>query len=419
MGLLVRYPGFRNVFWGQLLSQFGNAVFLIMGLWEIQLRSPFLLSLAGLALTVPSLLAVLGGAVVDLHDPRRIMLWTDILRGVAVALGMLALILHASLMAVIIALLAVNSLGTALFGPAELVILPWLVEDRDLGQANGVYSLTFQLSGAIGSFIGGAAVAAIGIQVIFGADLASFWLSALAIGLMMRIVAARPRHEEHPEGSKGESQNMLVLLKDGMRALSHIPWLVRLLPVILVTNFSFTAAFTMFPYWCRHILHVGAVGYGAVDASWAVGLVAGSLLVGRFARWPFRHLTMAISVIMGLCTLAFAATHVGYVAGALLMAAGIVNAVLNAVVTTIAQRLIPEDLRGRAFGLFATLLGLAQPFGALLAGVLLHVLPLWWPWALAGLASLVLAVAGWRSLPLDRVGGPTTVPGKLADVVTE
>src|SRR5579875_1373116 len=163
------------MFVGQLLSQFGNAVFLIMGLWEIQLRSPFLLSVAGLALSVPNLLAVLGGAVVDRYDPRRIMLWTDVLRGVAVGLGMLALVAHLSLVVVVIVLLAVNSLGSALFSPAELVVLPWLVDDRDLGQANGVYALTFQLSGAVGSFIGGAAIAAIGVQVIFGADLASFW----------------------------------------------------------------------------------------------------------------------------------------------------------------------------------------------------------------------------------------------------
>ncbi len=403
MRLLQRYPGFRHVFWGQLASQFGNAVFLIMGLWEIQLRAPFLLAVAGLAMMVPNVLAVLGGALVDMHDPRRLMLWTDIVRGAAVGLGMLALLLHAPLIPVIIGLLAVNSLGSALFAPAEQVILPWLVEDRDLGEANGVYSLTFQLSGAVGSFIGGAAIAAIGLQVIFGLDLASFWLSGLAIWLMMRIVALRPRAVSR--GATGSDQNLLVVLRDGLRALSVMPWLIRLLPIIMLTNFAFAAAFTMFPYWCRHVLHVGSVGYGSVDAAWAVGLVAGSLLVGRFNGWSFRSVTVFLGTLMGVTILAFSATRAAVPAAGLLLLAGAANGVLNAIVITIMQRLVPDALRGRAFGAFAALLTMSQPAGAILSGVLLHVAPLWWPWAAAGAASLGLAVMASRELPASRVGG--------------
>lgn len=64
-----RYPGFRWLWIGQMLSQLGHAVFLIMGLWEIQLRSPFRLAEAGLVMVVPSLLAAVGGVLVDRTDP--------------------------------------------------------------------------------------------------------------------------------------------------------------------------------------------------------------------------------------------------------------------------------------------------------------------------------------------------------------
>lgn len=64
-----RYPGFRWLWIGQMLSQLGHAVFLIMGLWEIQLRSPFRLAVAGLVMVVPSLLAAVGGVLVDRTDP--------------------------------------------------------------------------------------------------------------------------------------------------------------------------------------------------------------------------------------------------------------------------------------------------------------------------------------------------------------
>jgi cytochrome c biogenesis protein CcdA len=100
LGILLRYRGFRALWLGQLLSQFGNAVFLVMGLWEIQLRSPFLLSIAGLAMVLPSLLAAAGGVLVDRYEPGRLMLYTDILRGVAVVAGLAALLLPGALVGI-------------------------------------------------------------------------------------------------------------------------------------------------------------------------------------------------------------------------------------------------------------------------------------------------------------------------------
>jgi DHA3 family macrolide efflux protein-like MFS transporter len=397
VGVLSRYAGFRAVWVGQLLSQFGNAMFLIMGLWEIQLRSPFLLSIAGLALILPASLAVVGGAVVDRSDPRTIMLWTDVLRGLAVALGLLALAVHAALVVVIIVLLGLNSLGAAFFAPSEQVLIPWMVADEHLPAANGVYSLTSQVSQAVGSALGGAAIAAVGIQIVFGADLASFWLSALAIGLMMRVVAARPKPvaAERPEPGGG----LLADLREGFRGLKTMPWLVALMPLILLTNLSFQAGFTMLPYWSRHMLGTGAVGYGLLNASGAVGMVLGSLSAGRFGRWPIRRVIALGGPVMGLATLAFAVTRAAVPAGGLFLLFGATNGLINALMFTIMQRLIPEAIRGRTFGFFITLITLASPLGALSAGVFLHVLPLWWSWSLAGVAAIAIGAAAWRILP--------------------
>ncbi len=286
MHLLPRNPGFRWLWAGQLLSQLGNAVFLIMGLWEIQRSSPVLLAVASLVMVIPSLLAMVGGVVVDRSDPRRLMLWTDVLRGSAVLLGLLVLAIPGSLLAVIMALLGINSLGNALFGPADGVLLPWLMPADDLASGNGLYSLTSQLSSTIGSALGGAAIAAVGVTLVFGADLASFWLSAVCIWLMMRIVAARPRSA--PAASSAGGSGLFGEMKAGWAAAQRIPGLVKLLPWVVVVNFAFVAAFTIFPFWVRHVLHASVVSYGLIDASWAGGLAIGSLIVGRFRRLPLR-----------------------------------------------------------------------------------------------------------------------------------
>ncbi len=400
MGTLRRYPGFRAVWTGQLLSQFGNAVFLVMGLWEIQLRSPQLLAGAGLAMMLPQVLALAGGVLVDRHGPGRLMLYTDIARGVAVLAGLAALALPGGLIPAVIALLAVNSLGSALFAPAESTLIPLLVRTEDLSAANGVYSLTSQISSAVGSAIGGAAISAVGVALVFGVDMGSFWLSALAIALMLRTLAPR-RRAGAPASTGAQPQGFADSLREGMAVLRRLPIVMTLLPLIVVGNFAFMVAFTMLPYWIHHTLQAGSAAYGLIDAAWAVGLVGGGLSVGALGKLSLRQTSAIAFGLQGLATLIFAASASSWLSGGLLLVAGFGNGVGNALLLTMLQRLVPEAARGRVFGLMVTLFSLANPFGAFAAGVLLNVVPLYVPWLAAGIWGIAFGVGLWRAVPDD------------------
>ena len=410
MGIILRYQGFRAVWLGQLLSQLGNAVFMIMALWEIQLHHPALLSVAGVAMVLPTLLAAFGGVFVDRSHPGRLMLWTDVLRGFAVALGLLCLLLPGSLDFVTISLIALNSLGAALFGPAEMVVIPRLVSAEDLAGANGIYNLTYQIASAIGAAIGGAAIAAIGVALVFGFDMVSFWVSAAAILLMLKTFTWTPKAANAAEPAQSFGQS----LGEGFNALRDLPVILPVLPAALAINFAFMAAFTMLPYWIHHVLAAGAVSYGLVDASWAAGLVAGSLLAGRFGRWPLRRSMLLMFSVMSLLMLVFPFASSTVLAGAILLVAGVANAIGNALTFTMLQSMTPEELRGRVFGIVFTLFGLANPLGSLAAGLALHRVPLAWSWYAAGLAGTWLAAAIWRHIPLS-LGGVQPEPGEIAE----
>ncbi len=400
MGILARYAGLRSLWLGQLLSQLGNAVFLIMGLWEIQLHSPFLLAIAGLAMALPPLLAAAGGVVVDRFHPGRLMLYTDLVRGLAVALGLAALLLPGALIPAVIALLAVNSLGAALFAPAETTLLPRLVRAEDLTAANGVYNTTAQISGAVGAAIGGAAIAAIGVGWVFGFDMVSFWLSGLAIVIMLRTLGPW-RAERAQEAAQEPQEGFAASLLEGFRAVRRLPLMLDLMPLILIVNFAFMAGFTMLPYWIHRTLSATALAYGMIDAAWAAGLVLGGLAAGSLRRWPIRDVASAMFLLQGLLFGAFALSHLAWLSGVLLLLAGIANGIGNAIIFTLLQRLVPEEVRGRAFGMLFTLLGLANPLGSLAAGALLHVLPLSWPWILGAVSMFPIVVGIWHLTPRD------------------
>jgi DHA3 family macrolide efflux protein-like MFS transporter len=398
--VLVRHRGFGWLWLGQLLSQIGNAVFLVVALWEIQLRSPFLLSVAGLVMTVPTLLSALGGVIVDRRHPGHLMLWTDLLRATAVAAGLVLLAVPGTFSIVAIVVLGVNSLGNAVFGPAEGVVVPWLVDDTNLPAANGLYSLTYQVANALGSAVGGAAVAAIGLAVVFGVDAGSFALSAAAIVLMLRALPSRAGSVQRLQPVQGAprrqiGQEMRVAW-DGLRTL---PAVLPLLPVIVLSNFAFMAAFTMLPYWTRHVLHADAAWYGFVAAAWAAGTMAGSLAAAYAGRWPIREASSLLFAVQSLMMGAFAAVGSAPLAAGVLLASGLANGAANALLFTLIQRLVPDTLRGRVFGLLMTVLGLANPLGTLAAGLVLHTLPLWWSWVLGAATGLALAAGLYLKVP--------------------
>lgn len=417
MAIFWRYPGYRWLWSGQLLSQLGNAVFSILALWEIQLKAPVMLSIAGLAMTLPTFLGVIGGSLVDRYDPRKIMLMTDLLRGLAVFCGLLALVNPHWMLWIMIALIALNTLGGAVFSPAEMVLVPHLVNAEDLTGANGLYSVTSQIASALGSALGGAAVVGLGLRVVFGLDMGSFWISAVTIALMMRTVAAPSRQpEEKAEADHPSPAPALwIRLREGVATFGKIPVLTRLLPWIVLSNFAFMAAFTMMPYWIHHHLHASALWYGLVDASWATGLVIGSITAGSFRRWDLKPVTTAMSLIVGIFTLGFAFSPWPPLSALLMLAGGAANGVTNALFMTILQRVVPAHVQGRVFGLIMTLFGVANPLGALTAGLLLHVLPLAWSWLLAALSVTILALNMWRIKDeftvLERHESPQIFPG--------
>ena len=303
------------------------------------------------------------------------MLMTDVLRGMAVLVGLVALVIPGSLIPVIIqVLLGLNSLGTALFGPAENVLLPRLMPPDDLATGNGWYSLTSPLSSVIGSALGGAATAAVGVTVEFGADLASFWLSALAIWLMMGMVAARPQVVSSPRNGPA-ANGLWHELAAGWAGARAIPGLVQRLPLVVMANFAFVAAVTRFPFWVRHVLHASALAYGLIDVSWAVGLVIGSLIVVRFRTLPLCVSTAYLFGAQGCLLGVFALLHAPTLAAATLRVGGVANGTGHALTFPMMQRLIPEHVRGRVFGVVMTLFGVASPLGALATGVFLPILP--------------------------------------------
>src|SRR5262249_55477069 len=153
---------------------------------------PTALTLVGLAAAIPQLAVVLlGGVLSDRFERRRVMLAADTLRGLVVAaIGVLA-ITGALRLWQLVALVALYAIGTAVFAPAVTALVPELVPEEQLLEANALNQVSRPVMlRFVGPAIGGVLIAKTGVGWAFIADAVSFCASLAALVAIGRGGAA-------------------------------------------------------------------------------------------------------------------------------------------------------------------------------------------------------------------------------------
>ncbi len=338
----LRRRDFRLLWTGMAVSLLGDGIFLVAVAWQAYTISdrPSALALVGLAISVPQLvLVLLGGAISDRVSRRRVLLWADTARAVAIA-GLAGVVAVGSARLYELCLVAaVTGTASAFAAPALDALVPELVPEHELIQANAIDQFVrptaLQLAGPA---LGGVAVALLHPWGAFALDAATFAFSAGCVTRMTARLepAARPR--------VGLGRDVL----EGLRYVRSHVWLWG-------TFLSATFAYLLFigptqvllPFVIRNSVHAGASVYGMVLAAGGVGALIGAVTAGRRdpaqpMLWVYGWWTFATLAVAGY----------GLATGALGLAAAAVvvngaEAMGTVVWATLKQRRVPNAVLGR------------------------------------------------------------------------
>src|SRR4029079_7876551 len=184
---------FRLLWTGMCASLLGDGAFIVALAWQVYQLSaaPTAMGVVGVAMTVPTIVFLLvGGALSDRLDRRRLMLAADVARLLAAA-SLAVLTVTGTLEIWHVALLvAVYRTGHAFFAPALDAIVPDLVPGDQLAQANALDQLIRPIAlRMVGPAIGGVLVGTLGAGAASALYAASCAFSG-AMLLRMRPVAA-------------------------------------------------------------------------------------------------------------------------------------------------------------------------------------------------------------------------------------
>jgi MFS family permease len=361
----LRQRDFALLWSGQTTSLIGDGIYTIaLALETLRISNhASTLSYVLAARTAPAVAAMLfAGVLVDRLPRRLVVLGADLSRGLSVAAIAGLTVVHALAVPELIAISAVIGLGDAFFYPAYSAIVPEVLPAELLTQGNAFNSCSQVLGGALaGPAIAGVLIAAFGAAAAFGADAASFLVSAACLAAM------RPVPAPASTGAR-----LLADAKEGLRWVRHQPWLWYGLWAGGVLNLAaFSPATVLAPLLVRDILHESAVAYGLVFAVAGAGGGVAALVTGHLGA-P-RHIVTITWAAWGTACLAVLglsfAPDVFAVAAFLALTIAMLT-VGNLLWHTTMQKLVPAQILGRASSvdwLFSLCL---TPLGVLAGGVL-------------------------------------------------
>lgn len=215
--LLKQNPSFRNLWYGQVVSELGNWVNSI-ALYALILQltgSGMAMAAAMMAKLLPMvIISPFAGVVIDRMDRRTVLIASDILRCFTVLCFLIVESREDLWLVYAITLFEVALTG--FFEPARSAILPSIVKKNHLVTANAISGATWSIMLTLGAALGGFVVSLFGVKVAFILDALTYLLSAWFI-----IKISYPNTKSEEPIKKNNSSGIKGLLEGGRYLISH------------------------------------------------------------------------------------------------------------------------------------------------------------------------------------------------------
>ena len=402
---------------GVLLSRIGDQFTVVALMWFVlELAGPGAAGLVLASFGLPVLVSgPVAGRLLDRFQPRVVMSLDNLFRAAFIAL---VPALHWAGVLRIWQLCAV-AFACGLLSPAtevgERTLVPDLVPDGELEEANALVSANWEVAALVGPLGAGVFIGLIGPTTTLLVDSVSFLAMS---GIMLTMPSmSRGRPEGHSELTPGAFGRVLKDTFEGFALLVEMRAIGLLTLGSLVVLFLEGVREVLIPVYGREVLGAGPSGYGAMISTIAAGSLLGLLILAPLARKVAPGAALAGALALGgllFAPLAF----VGSLPAALVVVfvAGFALAPFYVISRSASQRLVPERLRGRVFGSGASLGAAGFPLGSAAGGFLLSGLS---TETVILLSSVVMGALGITMLTLRKPPDPGTPPSAEDDLETE
>jgi MFS transporter, DHA3 family, macrolide efflux protein len=248
---------YQLLFWGVNVTNFAHILFNfaisfyvlnigaeLFGIARAALVQASYLAVSGLLLV---LLVPFGGVIADRFNKAKIMMFTDLIRGVTIiGVGVASLIFSEPLIILVLLFILNIILATqqALFNPASASLLRFIVKDEELTQGASYLQSSQQLQNIFGIIAGGIIYGLLGVFSIFMINGIAYIISGITEYFIKY---------DHPKSQHQLTLNSVVNeMKDGIKYIYHKKEIFNIILMALMINFFIAPMYsTGLPYFAR------------------------------------------------------------------------------------------------------------------------------------------------------------------------
>ena len=393
---------FFTIWAGQAFSLIGSSLVQFALVWWLTLQtgSATVLATAALVGTLPEvLLGPLAGACVDRWNRRLVLVLADgIVAAVSAGLALLAWGGYLAVWHIYVAMV-IRSIGGAFHWPAMQASTALMVPKEKLTR---VAALNQSMHGAlriISPPLGALLVGALPLHGVMAVDVGT---AALAIIPLAFIAIPQPARR----GTATTVADLLSDMRAGLMYAWRWPAIMGVIAIGMVINLFFNPSFALLPLLITRHMNGEAMGLGAANSAYGIGVVAGGLMLSIWGGLRKDVHTALLGVAgqgLGLLIVGVSPDGALWVVVAGMFVTGVMNVMTNGPLNGLLQRMVAPEMHGRIFTVVSSGCGAMAPLGLALAGPITDAVGLR-PWYIAtGIVLAVMAAAGLRMRPLMRI----------------
>jgi DHA3 family macrolide efflux protein-like MFS transporter len=397
---------FFSLWSGQIISEFGdrlNQMALIALIYYKEPGSVMALSKLLFFIIVPVfVIGPVAGVYVDRWDRKRVMIISDILRGLMVLA--IPLFVYLDMMGPIYVVVFLVFSATRFFLPSKMAFIPSIVSREKLMVANSLANTTRMIATVLGFAIAGLIVKWVGYIWGFYLNSLSYFVSAVFIAVITPKEKLKDVKEEiHMTKEiveKSLRRHFLTEIVDGFK------YVFEKGPMRVVTGTFFLLMAGVGAIFCIIIIFIqesfGSVteDLGLFGAFLGVGLLLGTVAFGKFGQKLSKIRTIfACFALCGSAISLFAFYAKGdpslLIGGLLTLLAGAAAAPILTCTNTLIHVLIPDEARGRIFSSIEAIIHLAFMMFMFLTAYLAKFISNFAILISCGMIFLLIGIAGY------------------------
>jgi len=373
MFTLLRQRNFALLWFGGLISIMGDSVLNVALPFFVYQVSGSTLATAVMvaAELLPRLLfGSIAGVFVDRWDRKKVMVIASLSQGLVIL--PLFLVQSIETLWIVYVMSFIQVTFAIFFGPAENALLPLLVSEDKLIQANALNAMNNNFARLIGPPLGGALLALWGLTGVVLFDSVTFLIAGLMIFSITRSGKVTPptQADEKPEGTPWTqfwnewAQGIEIVRKDRIVTVLFI--------TVVMLNFGGVMIDPLGAAYIIDVVKAGAEIFGLLIAVQAVGGILGGLIAGKFGeRLSAARLYGWAEIILGIILVIRYNIPYLPVLFTMTFLVGLPAAMGIAALETLFQRNVPNTHLGRIYGALNASVGITSLFGVIgISGIL-------------------------------------------------